>query len=495
MADTGRSIEVALERERKYELPPRVRLRLSELGSLSPTRRLRLSADYLDTPELDLFRRGITLRRRRGGDDDGWHLKTPADGGHRVEHRMPGAACERVPAALREVVAEAVGERPILPLLRLRTTRTATELFDDTGRARAEISVDEVRATLLLPPGGRSHWIEAELELPSDEPAATLDLLDAELRRQGLTPARHSSKAGRVLGAVRPADADRSAVGTARAAVCRELGRLQHLEPAVLRDEPESVHDARVALRRLRSLLGAYGRLLGSADDVRALRAELRWAGLRLSAARDLEVMGELLAGVLGQLPEESRNRASALWEQALAARTEEARGDCATALATRRWDALHARITALILARPGHVDETAGLDALRRLAAVPLGRAARRYARALRTPSIGAWHEVRKAAKAARYALEAIAHHPDATAADRAAHETWKAIAGSLGEVQDVAVVRAALPGFASETSDADVIADVDAHLAARAAADLAEADHLLSGAVRALRDFRPGR
>ncbi|HEY9303277.1 MAG TPA: CYTH domain-containing protein, partial [Mycobacterium sp.] len=37
-----------------------------------------LDAVYFDTPARDLASRRITLRRRTGGEDAGWHLKLPA---------------------------------------------------------------------------------------------------------------------------------------------------------------------------------------------------------------------------------------------------------------------------------------------------------------------------------------------------------------------------------------------------------------------------------
>jgi inorganic triphosphatase YgiF len=37
-----------------------------------------LDAVYFDTPERDLAANRITLRRRTGGPDAGWHLKLPA---------------------------------------------------------------------------------------------------------------------------------------------------------------------------------------------------------------------------------------------------------------------------------------------------------------------------------------------------------------------------------------------------------------------------------
>ena len=57
-------------------------------------RRYYLSATYFDTEELDLIRNRITLRRRVGGTDEGWHLKLPVRKDTRQEVRVPlgGAA-------------------------------------------------------------------------------------------------------------------------------------------------------------------------------------------------------------------------------------------------------------------------------------------------------------------------------------------------------------------------------------------------------------------
>ena len=39
----------------------------------------KLEADYYDTSDLRLVRAGVTLRRRHGGGDAGWHLKLPLE--------------------------------------------------------------------------------------------------------------------------------------------------------------------------------------------------------------------------------------------------------------------------------------------------------------------------------------------------------------------------------------------------------------------------------
>src|SRR4051794_5041457 len=62
-----------------------------------------LEATYYDSAGLDLARAGITLRRRTGGDDAGWHLKLPEQPGGRTELRSPPS---RSQAQAQEVPAE-----------------------------------------------------------------------------------------------------------------------------------------------------------------------------------------------------------------------------------------------------------------------------------------------------------------------------------------------------------------------------------------------------
>ena len=72
------------ETERKYEIGDEVELPgwsgLAGVQSLVGPEEQTLEAVYHDTDDLRLAQAGVTLRRRRGGDDAGWHLKLPAGG-------------------------------------------------------------------------------------------------------------------------------------------------------------------------------------------------------------------------------------------------------------------------------------------------------------------------------------------------------------------------------------------------------------------------------
>ena len=78
-----------LETEQKYDAD--ADFVLPELGGRRPAapKRFYLSATYYDTDDLDLIRHKITLRRRVGGDDEGWHLKLPVRKDTRQELHAP----------------------------------------------------------------------------------------------------------------------------------------------------------------------------------------------------------------------------------------------------------------------------------------------------------------------------------------------------------------------------------------------------------------------
>ncbi|MBO0818317.1 MAG: CYTH domain-containing protein, partial [Actinobacteria bacterium] len=93
------------ETETKYDAPADAALpgmeQLPQVGAVHGPEEQQLEAEYYDTDDLRLIRAGITLRRRSGGGDDGWHLKLPAGADTRRELRRPlGGAARRVPGEL-----------------------------------------------------------------------------------------------------------------------------------------------------------------------------------------------------------------------------------------------------------------------------------------------------------------------------------------------------------------------------------------------------------
>jgi inorganic triphosphatase YgiF len=196
-----------IETERKYEAAAGFRLPdltgLAAGAAAGAARTDELRAVYYDTARLALAAAGITLRRRTGGPDAGWHLKLPAGTDRRREVHAPlGDGTEPVPASLAGRVADWTGGQPLRPVARLDTIRRVLPLAGQDGQVLAEIADDLV--TGWLPgPGGQgwreeSAWREIEAELKSG-PASLLDAVGDRLRQAGAVPSAAASKLGRLL--------------------------------------------------------------------------------------------------------------------------------------------------------------------------------------------------------------------------------------------------------------------------------------------------------
>jgi len=157
------------ETERKYEIGDGVELPgLAELtGVQSPVgpEEQTLESVYFDTDDLRLAQAGVTLRRRRGGDDAGWHLTLPADGDSRDEVRVSDARAGRrrtPPPELAALTRALRRGEPLGPVAELATRRRRWRLTDENGRVLVEVVDDHVSAhtvgasTRRGPPVGRA---------------------------------------------------------------------------------------------------------------------------------------------------------------------------------------------------------------------------------------------------------------------------------------------------------------------------------------------------
>ncbi|KAB1643941.1 CYTH and CHAD domain-containing protein [Gulosibacter chungangensis] len=473
-------IDRQLEIERKYSVPNGVTVPdFSALGPTSPERLDILVADYYDTPELTLLDARITLRRRTGGEDAGWHLKTPGVGDQRVEVRMPLKRGRRIPIALREEIATIVGDRPLLPVVRIRTERTTTDLYGEDGSARAEIVSDAVDATVLRDDVSvHESWSEVEVELAPNEPDSTFEDIEVVLRAAGIERSKSASKLGHILRDVPPRtkpDQNAPAIEVAIAALAVHFGRFQSLEGAVAMDAPDAVHQARVSLRRMRSILQVYRKVFDRGDAAR-LRDELRWAGEKLGGPRDAEVIRDELLELVDSLPSKQlvgpvRERIAA----ALNLRHDHELGKLQLAMASPRWDAVFAQVTEFIAEAPASSRGRRPAKAtLERLAAESVKKTAKRNKAARRHPEdLERWHGVRKSVKAARYSHEVLAELGGKSAERQ--RVKWKNVAGLFGQVQDSVILEEQLAAFES---------------AARNAKEPLETYELLRGQLLAKRD-----
>lgn len=171
-----------------------------------------LTAIYVDTPGQDLAAAKITLRRRSGGTDAGWHLKLPAGAGARREVHAPlGPGSEPVPERLAALVARWTRGQPLRPIARLQTTRTVRRLTDAAGQVLAEVADDEVTGSLpdqdssaTDAPAGpapwrtATSWREVEIELGQGT-AGLLDEAGRLLLGAGARPSPAASKLALLL--------------------------------------------------------------------------------------------------------------------------------------------------------------------------------------------------------------------------------------------------------------------------------------------------------
>ncbi|MFC7730777.1 CYTH and CHAD domain-containing protein [Actinomadura keratinilytica] len=404
-----------VEIERKYDADTDFTLpELSDLpgvAAVGPARSHHLHATYFDTDDLRLAARGITLRRRRGGDDAGWHLKMPVGPDSRAETRAPLGRARVVPARLANLVAAYTRGAQLRPVATLETERTVLPLLDEDGAVLAEVADDAVTGHDLRDDRETgTSWREIEVELGSGKPGL-LKAAGKRLRKAGARRSASSSKLGRLLdGAVPqapPAPVDDGSAGAAvQAYLAAQVAAILTYDPKARVAEEDAVHKMRVAVRRIRSTLRSYRPLLVR-EHVDPLRSELRWLAGVLGEVRDLEVLRMRFTARLDELDAGGAGRE---WLDDIAREERSAYRRLNAALKEPRYFAL--------------------LDALERLAEAPplTDRAARRAAKELPGPVARAWrrmekahaaiataedadearHETRRAAKRARYAAEA---------------------------------------------------------------------------------------
>jgi inorganic triphosphatase YgiF len=196
-----------LESERKYDVDEETELpELSRVAKMEREEPVMLRATYFDTPDGALAAARMTLRRRTGGKDEGWHLKTPEGADGRREHQAPlgDPSVAQPPAELLEPVRSLIGDTPVVEIARLHTERIVVKLVRD-GREIAEVADDVVSATDVHT-GILRVWREWECELldgapeEEEERLGLLDRIEGLLLSAGAEPASAVSKLARATG-------------------------------------------------------------------------------------------------------------------------------------------------------------------------------------------------------------------------------------------------------------------------------------------------------
>jgi CHAD domain-containing protein len=301
-----------------------------------------------------------------------------------------------------------------------------------------------------------------EVELAEHSQLKLLDRIERRLLKAGAQHADYSSKLGRLLADRMPANIaapNRARARSAGAVVLAYLGaqaeQLRRNDPLVRRDAPDAVHQMRVAARRMRSALQAFGRVI-EREQTRKLTTELKWVAGELGGARDAEVMAERFAAILAELPGELKlGPVDAAFTRSFGRRQADARDVAIATLDSDRYLALHDRIDAFLADPP--LTARARRPAKRE---VPKSvrrayrRVESRMADADHQPSgerrDRALHETRKAAKRLRYATEAV--QPTLGKPATRLRKRLKSVQDLLGEHQDTAVSRPVLRKLAAQ-------------------------------------------
>ncbi|MER7502096.1 CYTH and CHAD domain-containing protein [Nonomuraea pusilla] len=481
---------VGIEIEDKFDVPPDYAIPdLTRLGEVVGPKSHQLVALYYDTPDLRLAARGVTLRRRRGGADPGWHLKLPKARGARQEITRPlTRSTKEVPQDLAELVRAYTRGAPLVVVAELETRRSVT-LLREGGAVLVEVADDRVKGTAFCAEGKEEgkvvRWREVEAELLDHGRPELLAKVGKRLRKAGAVPAGTGSKLARLL---RPAPPTKAATepGSAGEVVvdylASQVTALLAQDPRVRRAEEDAVHRMRVAARRLRSALKAFR---GVVTGTEPLQEELRRLGAVLGEARDLEVIRERFGRRLDALPPELvTGPVRARLGSDLREREKEAYGRIRDVLSGDRYYALLDALDAVV-ARP-ELGKAAAKPAGKKLDAVALAawkKVTKAYETAQSTTDPEgreiALHDVRKAAKRARYTAEALEPVLGGRMAKLA--ELAKGVQEALGGHQDGVVAQETLAKEAErarrageDTFTYGVLAGLERAAAERAHADV---------------------
>lgn len=453
-----------IEREVKMAAPRG--FRLLDLGGVAadivvtaaPERRF--STIYWDTPDLRLIRWGSTLRFRAG---EGWTVKLPkgsADGMlTRAEHVFDAPQARPPTEALDLVTAFTRGSE-VSRVARMRTVRRALTLRGADGRQLAEIDDDEV--TVFDGRRVAARFREIEVEIPEGAPEQLLRALVDHLVAAGAQPPDPTPKLVRALGdpAAEPADVAvdglprKPAAGdVVRRAIAASVQRLIRHDAVVrIGADPEGVHQARVATRRLRSDLRTFAPLLDRTWSD-ALRAELTWLADELGAVRDGDVLLMRLRDTAKRLDRLDPQPIEEVIGE-LEADVERERARLLEGMRDPRYLTLLDDLVAAARA-PMLTDEARrpAAQVLPQLVRRPWRRLRRAHAALSDPPRDEELHQVRIMAKRVRYAAEAVS-----PVAGRRATALASAAAGVqevLGDLHDAVVAADWLRAHAGDTRD----------------------------------------
>ena len=489
-----------------------------------PAETKRLTDTYYDTEDWRFYRAGYALRVRRDGKGVEATMKAlapPEDGGlkrrREISEPLRSGGLKTLTAAsgpVGERLRLLAGTRGLRELFEVRTRRRIFELRPEgdepEGDVRrngessendailAEVSLDESefsggeeRASLtrveveVADEGAGSYdevagfvgWLRSSLEL---RPTAT-SKFETGLCAAGLEPAVEPD-----LG---PTEVDASMlVGEVAFAILRRhfATMLAHEFGVRLGEDPEELHDMRVATRRLRAALKLYGEFLPRRAE--RYERDLRFFASALGDVRDLDVHLERLAAEASRDGEVLDEVFAALEE-----RRADARRRMLDVLDSDRYERFVARFSGTL--RRGRSPEPAG--PIIEVAPDEVGshyKKVRKDVEALTKDSPPEdFHDLRKKGKRLRYALEPL-RGIYGKPADKMV-DLLKTVQDDLGDNQDLIVATELMRGLGLSGDLPPRVAFALGAMAERYAREAAEirASFLESRALRVLEGGKP--
>lgn len=407
----------------------------SALLPCDPVRR-KLHALYFDTPEHALYHAGISLRIRRSGRK---RIQTIKSANAQATGLYARSEWE-IPVADNQLQLD--GDTPVTDLLG-KTVTALSPIFEikversiwmmDEQNTVIEMVLDQGTA---IADKRRSAICEIELELKQGDPAKIFTLArkisdflpvrlgvitKADRGYELLGPEHPVFKAEKVP---LPAETSLAGVFQSLAGACiRHYRRNEDL--LISGEQSEAVHQARVALRRLRSAIAIFKPMLAG-ESMDHFKGELRWLTGVFGGARDLDVMlDKVPVGTFHDRLRKARN---------------EAYVQLIDALESRRVRSLFLDLTEWItvgpwLHLPGRQD-TRDLPAADFAAKAlhKLRKRVKKRGKALETLNDDERHELRKAAKRLRYGVEFFG---PLFPAEKSARR-FRTFAASLEQLQD---------------------------------------------------------
>ena len=371
---------------------------------------IRMRALYFDTPDFRLAKSGYSLRIRQTGRRHIQTVKASDIAGifARREWERPVRG-NRPKLDADNPIAETLGKHvaELEPRFEVRTRRSMWMIKTDDALIELVLDHAEARA------GGETlSFAEIELELKEGDEAAIFTLAQ---RIGKLAPVRlgvlsKAERAQRLLQGAKTSDKDRKVFMTPQMTAADAFQAVIHAclrhyrlneDRLIAQDNAEALHQARIALRRLRSALAAFRPVI-SGKTARTLDADIRWLTGQLAPARNIDAV----TAQLGSIAQSAKLRAARKAAYADARRALDSTLSRELMLDIVKWTSsgkwAERRKNRKLLGKPA-----------REYAAQTIGRLHKKLtsqAQAIAGPDDERRHKARKTAKKLRYTVEFFA-------------------------------------------------------------------------------------